>query len=137
MPHTIHSSVTRSGYASLPARPARNISARSVACPECGAEVGSPCVTASGRVASPQHRSRRRIAMRDMDLSYNLADLDYAKSLTPAGRRKARKALGLTQQEMASRIGAGYRTLCAWELGDRLPAGPEGAAYGAVLRSAA
>lgn len=48
----------------LKVRGLRGPSMRSVPCLDCGAEIGAPCVSASGAELSNVHISRRRIAIR-------------------------------------------------------------------------
>ena len=43
------------------------------------------------------------------------------KSLTAQGIRAARKEVGLTQAELAEKLGVGLRTVEAWETGKRQP----------------
>lgn len=51
----------------------------------------------------------------------------------PKERRRLRQSRSLTHAQLAARLGVGRATVRAWESGRRDPAGPQGAAYAALL----
>lgn len=79
----------------------------STPCPRCGAPGGTPCRNPAGGRAQPTrpHTERRR------------AWQQTRHRVTPDSLRARRLALGLTQTELAGRLGTHRNTVARWEQG--------------------
>lgn len=111
----------------------RHIKSRAVECPTCGAEVGEACASATGKRAT--HPSRRRMAIRAENASYDLDDALFARSLTSRGRMGLRLRAGLSRRALAELIGVEPHLVTKWEQHPVGPSGgPDAARYGAWLR---
>ncbi len=117
----------------------RAINARAIVCPVCKAGVDDVCVRLDGSgETTVQHPARRRMAIRRENerMSYDAADVAYARDLTPRSRRLIREQTGVSGNELAMMVGLTRKTLWSYETEtrDTSPSGPTGAAYGKWLR---
>ncbi len=93
---------------SSPIKRAPGISRRTIPCPDCSAEVGQPCVSASGALRRAPHASRSRMAAR----KFNALPPPPPPPVTPTCP-KCGKAVSLTSAGLVRRhnycLGGGMR----------------------------
>lgn len=110
------------------------ITARNIACPDCKAEPGTPCMNTAGTAMTNYHATRRRMATRAANALVDSRAAQYADTVSAQTRRAVREHVGFTQRELAKLFGVNEVSFRHMEEGTRSTYDVHYAAYGAWLR---